>query len=146
MSKAWQLELPGDGHLIMAVRPRLSLGKVKLDFTFDNAAEGGEEREVMLEVRGQHGQILVMHVCWRGSRIATVRRIFDDGGKGASWLFKQEHEVDVAEGGGYGIGELLVCSNRRGRVPRMLMIGILDCCHCNYHGQYHSVKVGHEAH
>ena len=49
------MELPGDGHLTMAVRPRWSLGKVKLGCTFDNAAVGGEEREVMLEVRGQDG-------------------------------------------------------------------------------------------
>ena len=70
---------------------------MKLDFTFDNAAVG-EEREVLLEVRGQNGQNLVTYVCWGGSRIATVRRMLDDGGKGASWLFKPEYEVDVAEG------------------------------------------------
>ena len=41
--------------------------------------------------------MVVTHVCWEEGGIVTVRRIFDDGGNGASWLFKAEYEVDVAE-------------------------------------------------
>jgi len=98
MSKAWRLELPGDGHLIMAVRPRWSLGKVKLDCTFNNVASGGDGDEVTLEVRGQDTQSLVTHISRGESKVASVRRMFDSGGKGANWLFKPEYEVDVAEG------------------------------------------------
>lgn len=38
VARAWRLELPGDGYIVMAVRPRWSLGKVKLDCMFNNAA------------------------------------------------------------------------------------------------------------
>ena len=98
MSKAWRLELPGDGHLIMAVRPRWSLGKVKLDCTFKNAASDVDAQEVILEVRGQDFQNLVTHISCGESRVASVRRMFDSGGKGGDWKFKPEYEVDVAEG------------------------------------------------
>ena len=98
MSKAWRVELPGDGHMIMAVRPRWSLGKVKLDCTFNNVVPGGEGQEVTLEVRRQDSQTLVTHIRRGESKVASVRRMFDDGGKGANWLFKPQYEVDVAEG------------------------------------------------
>lgn len=98
MSKAWRLELPGDGHLIMAVRPRWSFGKVKLDCTFKNAASDVDGQDVILEVRGQDFQNMVTHISCGESRVASVRRMFDSGGRGANLLFKPEYEVDVAEG------------------------------------------------
>jgi len=98
MAKAWRLELPGDGHMVMAVRPRWSLGKVKLDCTFNNAAADGEGQEVTLEVRGQDYQSSVTEICCGERKVAVVRRVFDEGGKGGNWLFKPEYEVDVAGG------------------------------------------------
>ena len=95
MSKAWRLELPGDGHTILAVRPRWSLGRVKLDCTFANIASGGEDQQVLLEVRGQDSQALVTHINHGEKRAATVRRVFEEG---ASWRFKPEYTVDVAAG------------------------------------------------
>lgn len=95
MSKAWRLELPGDGHMILAVRPRWSLGRVKLDCTFTNIAPGGEDQQVLLEVRGQDSQALVTHINHGEKRAATVRRVFQEG---ASWRFKPEYSVDVAAG------------------------------------------------
>lgn len=78
------MELPGDGHVIMAVHPRWSLGKAKLDCSFMNAAAGGYGQEVILEVRGQDSQHLVTHISHGDKRVALVRRVFDKGGKGMS--------------------------------------------------------------
>ncbi|MCJ1368105.1 hypothetical protein MMC16_007244 [Acarospora aff. strigata] len=97
MSKAWRLELLGDGHMIMAVRPRWSLGKVKLDCTFRNVASDGEGQEVKLEVCRQDYQSLVTHISCGESKVASVERVFDEG-KAQNWLFKPEYKVDVAGG------------------------------------------------
>lgn len=101
MSKAWRLELPGDGHMILAVRPRWSLGKVKLDCTFKNAASasaGQRQEDTMLEVRGQDTQHLITHINREDDRVAIVRRVSARGGQGGGLMFMREYEVDVAEG------------------------------------------------
>lgn len=97
MSKAWTLELPGDGHVIMAVRPRWSLGRVKLDCTFTNAALNGGGQEVTLEVRGQDSQHLVTNISRGENKVASVKRMYD-GGKRPKFFFKPEYEIEVAEG------------------------------------------------
>ena len=98
MSKAWTLELPGDGHVILAVRPRWSLGKVKLDATFTTAASNGEGQEVMLEVRGQDYQHLLTYISRGTSKVASVRRMHEDGENRPKFFFKPEYEIEVAEG------------------------------------------------
>ena len=98
MAKAWRLELPGDGHMIMAVRPRWSLGKLKLECTFTNAAPGEEGQEVKLEVQGQDFQHLETHINYRGKTVAVVRRFFSNRSVVTSGKFKPLVEVEVAEG------------------------------------------------
>lgn len=98
MARAWRLELPGDGHMVMAVHLRWSFGKVKLDCTFTNAASDGEGQEVTLEVRGQDHKNLVTDITYGGTKVASVRRVLDGSGKGGNWVFKPEYEVDVAGG------------------------------------------------
>lgn len=146
MSKAWRLELPGDGHMIMAVRIRWSLGRVKLDCTFKNAASDGEGQEVTLEVRGQDYQNSVTLVSCGESQVASVTRVLDGDAKGGNWLFKPEYEVDVAEGMDMAVVSyppVLVDEVGSDLDMRMLLTDIVDCSHRHYHGQYHSVKVGH---
>lgn len=98
MSKAWTLELPGDGHVIMAVRPCWSLGRVKLDCTFTNAASNDGGQKVTLKVRGQDIQHLVTDISCRETKVASVKRIHDDGGKRPQFFFKPEYEIEVAQG------------------------------------------------
>jgi len=98
MARAWRLELPGDGHIIMAVRPRWSLGKIKLDCSFTNAAAEGEGHKITLKVRGQDSQHLVTHISYGEKLIACVRRMFDGGSQGLKFGFKPEYDIDVAGG------------------------------------------------
>jgi len=152
MAKAWRLELPGDGgQMVMAVRPRLSLGKLKLDCTFTNAAsdDDGEGQEVTLEVRGQNLQNVVTDITCGEKKVASVRRVFEDGKRGALWMFKQEYEVDVAGGMDMALVSclLVLIAKEMGAPSRVfiLLMSIIDCCHCHNHGQSPSGKAGHRA-
>ena len=98
LAKAWRLELPGDGHIIMVVRPRWSLGRLKLECTFTNAAPGGEGQEVKLEVQGQDFQHLETHINYEGNTVAVVRRFFSNRSVVTKGMFKPLVEVEVAEG------------------------------------------------
>ena len=98
MSKAFCLQLPGDETDVMTVKLYWSIGKAKLDCNFKNSAEGNEEQEVKLEVRGQDSQHLVTSVSYEGNQVAIVRRQFADGVRGRRFKFKPEYEVAVAEG------------------------------------------------
>lgn len=123
ISKTWRLELPGDhGQMVMAVRLRWTFGKLKLDCTFTNAAsdDDGGGQEVTLKVRGQDMQNFVTDITCGETKVASVRRVFESGKRGAFWMFKQEYDVVVAGGMDMALVSclLVLILPRRGERPR----------------------------
>ena len=98
VSKAWRLELPGDGYVIMTVRPHLALGKLRLTCTFTNVAPGGEGQEVKLEVLSKDHQHLETHINYEEKTVAVVRRFLSDGSVLAKGKFRPVVELEVTEG------------------------------------------------
>lgn len=117
-SNAWYLELPGGGQRIATVKYKLTMSRLKLEVTLNNAASAAHE-VVTLQVHGEDSELNSTQVLWQGRPVAVVRKTSDISMSAVTLEF----EVEVAAGMDQALVRLM---SGRLDISRMLAYSFLQ--------------------